>query len=38
MTPALFGNIFLSLLKTERSENHENVNLEKEQTPKKHTH
>lgn len=29
MTPALFDNIFLSLLKTKRSENHENLEIVK---------
>lgn len=41
MTPALFDNIFLSLLKTKRSENHENLEIVKKnkyQKKKKHTH
>lgn len=41
MTPALFDNIFLSLLKTKRSENHENLEIVKKnkyQKNTKHTH
>lgn len=38
MTPALFDNIFLSLLKTKRSENRENLEIVKKNKYQKNTH